>query len=210
MIRKPSRATRFLAAAACAAGCCAGAVRAEPATAAPAGAGMTHERLRAEMAQRHAEHVTALLDRLANRLEIKASQQPAWQGYAAALRDLMSPPLPAGAPEGKAAPDAAALAREHADRAAEHAQKLARLADATAKLEQVLGADQREVLDETARHLTREHGPGPGMAHGGWHGRDGAHCDGHGGPEGHAGMHPGRGPDDDEDGDDAPHGARPR
>jgi len=138
---------------------------------------------REAMAQRFAHHVDEHLDSLAERLEIKASQQPAWQGFATAFRAVMTPPAPPAAGHDA---DAAAMAREHAQRATDHAQKLARLADATAALQQTLSADQRAVLNEAARHFAREHfGRGAmmpwhgnmeheGMEHGGW---------GHGGPD---------------------------
>jgi hypothetical protein len=76
-----------------------------------------------------------------------------------------------------AEPDAAALAREHADRVAERAQKLVRLADATAKLQQVLGGDQRLVLNEAARHFAQEHFGHRWVAQGNFHGRQGPHCE---------------------------------
>jgi len=202
---------RIRAAAACAALLCAGAVLADPAAppqapGAGAESGMTHERMRALMEQRHAEHVTAMLDHLAGRLEIKSSQEPAWQAFSAALRELLSPPPRADAAPGTAPRDAATLAREHADHAAEHAQKLARMADATAKLEQALGAEQRAVLDEAARRFARGDGGRSWMAHGGWREHEGAACDAH---HGHDGMPYGhRGRDDDDD--DAPRRPLPR
>jgi hypothetical protein len=191
-----SRAVR--AAAACAALACAGAVLAEPAAAppatAPAASGMTHEHLRAVMQERHAEYVTQMLDHLGARLEIKASQEPAWQAFSASMRELLSaaPHAAAAAPQ-----DAASLARDHAEHAAEHAQALARLADATAKLEQALGPDQRTVLDEAARRFARHGGEHGWMGHGEGHGdHEGSHCDAH---HGHGAMpygHPGHGDDD--------------
>lgn len=96
-----------------------------------------------------AEETQARLDQDAARLEIKASQEPAWNDYAAALkavseRPRSAAPLPPDA-------DAAALARARADDAAAMAQKLARLADATVKLQAVLTPNQREVLNQIAR-----------------------------------------------------------
>jgi len=218
MIPKKQSAVRSLiVAAACALAVCAGAARAEPA-ATPATPAMTHERLHAVMEQRRAERVTAMLDRLAARLEIKATQESAWQGFSAALRDLMSPPE--AEPHPAVDRDAAAMAREHADRAAAHAQKLARVADATAKLEQVLGGDQRLVLDEAARRFAHEHMAHAGMGHGGWDGHDSAHCDAHHDHEGmrlehdhehghehdHGYGHGGHAAASDDDDDDDPHG----
>lgn len=102
-----------------------------------------------DWAKMHAEHVKKRIDSLADRLEIKASQQAAWQAFAKALNEVFT--LPAKGPEGKM--DAASLARMHADRAAAHAQKLARLADATAKFQEVLTPDQRKTLDQIALHF---------------------------------------------------------
>lgn len=155
------------------------------------------------MLQRWSQHVQAHLDQLAERLEIKASQEPAWQKFAAAFRDNLSDHAMfwhmadgQGGP-GLADADAATLARQQAERARDHAQKLAQLADATAGLQQVLSADQRQVFNEAARHFAREHGGHGGMgamAGGGWHGAMADHCergphsDVHGGyehPHGH-------------------------
>jgi hypothetical protein len=136
-------------------------------------------------AQHHTQHLQEQLDHLAARLEIKASQQDAWQAFAAAFRDVMAPASHVPALEQA---DAAGLARAHADRAAEHAQKLARMADATAKLQQSLAPEQRQVLNEVARRFVRERLGQMGDLHGGMHG-DGAHGAPHceGPDEGH--MH---------------------
>ena len=135
------------------------------------------------MAAAFSRHVQWHLDNLADRLEIQASQEPAWQTFEAALRNvmtfhwkMMTSPLPG--------PDtnAATIARWRADRAAEQARNLDRLAKATAGLRQVLTANQREVLDEVSSRYAGHHfghcfgpmmrgrggmgmGPGPGM---GW------------------------------------------
>ncbi len=163
------------------------------------------ESMHSELAQHVAKHVQMRLDELAARLQIKASQEQAWQAFSTAYRDLVTAHLAqreqtlAGAPD----MDAAALARKHADWAADHAQKLARLADATAKLQQALEADQRLVLNEVARHFVQErlafgrmhehhfahHGQyceGGAGADGRWEHRAGPHGDamGRGGPYG--------------------------
>src|SRR5271154_5256880 len=86
------------------------------------------------MAERHNAMMQMRLDKMQARLEIKASQQAAWQQFASAVSGI-------GATGMKRAPkdaDAATLARFHADRAAEHAKRLATIADATAKLQAVL------------------------------------------------------------------------
>jgi hypothetical protein len=124
-----------------------------------------HQRLdpaqRAKFAQRH-------LDRQAAMLEIKASQQPAWDAYAAAKLALMTgfdnaKPLPPDA-------DAAAIARRRADRAETVAQDLGKLADATAKLQSTLTDDQRKVLDR----MTRSHWHGHDRHDNDWRRRDGS------------------------------------
>lgn len=153
------------------------------------------------------QHVQAHLDRLAERLEIKASQQAAWQKFSAAFKEtaanhVMLDHAPLAGNMGADA-DAATLARRRAERAEQHAQLLARLADATAALQASLSADQRLVFNEVARHYAAEHGMGP-MAHWG-HGygmyehHDG-HCSGPGMGHGY----------DDDDGDaegmHVPHG----
>jgi hypothetical protein len=84
-----------------------------------------------------------------------------------------------GAPEAAAA-DAAALAREQADRAWDHAQRLTQLADATTALQQALTTEQRQVFDEAARHFAREHGGHGGMGpmdEGGYRGAMEDHCE---------------------------------
>lgn len=126
----------------------------------------------------HAEHhLQSHLDALAARLEIKASQEAAWQNFTKTWRDVMAEhessmraaPRPADE-------DAAALSREQAERAAARAKRLARIAEATAQLQQVLTPDQRLVLNEAARRFV-EHAHEMRAAHF-WHrGEDGgAHC----------------------------------
>ena len=160
------------------------------------------------MAAAFSRHVQWHLDNLADRLEIQASQEPAWQTFEAALRNvmtfhwkMMTSPMPG--------PDtnAATIARLRADRAAEQARNLDRLAKATAGLRQVLTTNQREVLDDVASRyaghrfghcfgpMMRGHGGmgmGPGMGPGmGWGpgARSGYGCaygDGGNGPAGGA------------------------
>jgi hypothetical protein len=158
---------------------------AEPAAAAAA----RHEdapagHMYAAMSERWSHHVQSHLDKLAGRLEIKASQEPAWQKFSAAFRDTMHLPDLTGRAamsEGSrmADADAAALARQQAERARDHAQKLTALADATAALRETLDANQRLVLDEAARHFVREHGHGgmAALAEGGHPGAMGDHCE---------------------------------
>ena len=167
--------------------------------------------MHATMEQRWSEHLQAHLDRLAGRLEIKASQQAAWQQFSSAFKETMGEhPMMGreGMDEGRRAEpdiDAAALARRHAERAQQHAQKLARLADATATLQQALNADQRQVFNEVARHFAHEHGRMAMMSR-----EDGGHGD-HCSMRGHEHMHPyGHADyDEDNDGDGGPHGHGP-
>jgi LTXXQ motif family protein len=110
------------------------------------------------------------LDHLAARLEIRASQQEAWNAFTTAVR-AMVPDKPHERPAESL--DAASRARMAADRAAERAKHLTQLADATAKLQQVLDPPQKEVLNEVARHFGSRL-----MAHGdGMHGMHEGHCD---------------------------------
>ncbi len=138
-----------------------------PAPAAKAG----HADMRQDMEKRRQEFFKHLSDRMADRLEIKASQQSAWQAYITALQTAMTPP--AHHPEFKS--DAAGIARLNADMAAEHAKRLASIADATAKFQEVLTPDQRKTFDQMAAAFAH-HGHGHGFGgHGhGW-GRDGGH-----------------------------------
>jgi len=184
MIPLPVRALRALSAGFLAASLI-GALAPLPSRAAQPPASMTQAQ--DEMAQRLTKHLQAHLDQLAGRLEIKASQEPAWQTFSGALRDVMSARLADRERTAGADADAASLARLHAERAAEQAQRLARLADATAKLQQGLSPDQRLVLNEVAQRFAQqrfEHGPmgGHGYEH------RGPHCDGAEGSDGRGGW----------------------
>ncbi|MDR3481390.1 MAG: Spy/CpxP family protein refolding chaperone [Burkholderiaceae bacterium] len=119
-----------------------------------------------DWAKERQERLKHFTDRLANRLEIKASQQNAFQAFVKALEAAAE--HPAMQPEVKT--DAASLARQHADFAAAHAQKLAQIADATAKLQEVLNPEQRKTLDQIAARIAhrgerRGHGD---QEHGRW------------------------------------------
>jgi hypothetical protein len=163
---------------------------AEPAAEPHDGPAATHG-LHDAMVRHWEQHVQGHLDKLAERLEIKASQETAWQNFSSAFRDTMQMHAMMGHPgigdPGKSTDaDAASLARQQADRASERARKLAQLADATAALQQALSADQRLVFNEAARHFEREHGVHGGMealADNGYHGAHGGmggHCERHG------------------------------
>ncbi|HEX7645506.1 MAG TPA: Spy/CpxP family protein refolding chaperone [Burkholderiaceae bacterium] len=134
-------------------------------TTAQAGQTASAER-KAEMEKHRQEFFKHMSDRMANRLEIKSSQQAAFQTYAAALQTAMTPP--ASRPEYGS--DAAGIVRMHADMAAERAKRLAAVADATAKFQDVLSPDQRKTFDQmAAAFMRRHHGMHQGMVPGGGH-----------------------------------------
>ncbi len=117
-----------------------------PASASP-GPGFGGE-ITPEMQQRMQSRMQARLDQMANRLEIKASQQDAWQAYVKTHKEMFDgsmKPAPKDA-------DAATLARHRADMAAKMAQKLATHADATAKLQSALTPEQAKTLADMTRH----------------------------------------------------------
>ncbi len=140
------------------------------------------EEMKQEWVRHRQAEFKAHLDKMAERLEIKPSQQGAWQAFAKACM----PPamLPHDAKPGVEM-DAATMARHHADMAAEHAQHLAQIADATAKLQEVLTPDQRKVLDQMARKF-QHHGP-----HGRYseHEHENGHGDGDGDDDHHHHPH---------------------
>lgn len=103
------------------------------------------------------DHMKIRLDKLAERLEIKSSQQAVWEEFAKSVETLAD----RNAKKPGEDADAATISRYRADRATEFASKLSRIADATAKLQAALSADQRKILDQTAhRFLRHEHGAG--------------------------------------------------
>jgi hypothetical protein len=117
---------------------------------------------RAQMLERMQARMNQRLDRLAARLEIKASQQEAWSTYRAAVQSTFQNRPARPAPDA----DAATLLRFRADMAQRRAQHLGTVADATAKLQQALDPNQRKVLDELARsHGGRGKHRGPGHRH---------------------------------------------
>lgn len=136
-----------------------------------------------DWAKEHHERFKHFADRMADRLEIKASQQTAWQAFTKSLEAAMEHP----AQKAEQKTDAASIARMRADMAAQHAQKLAQIADATAKLQEVLTPDQRTTLDQMAARFGEHHGghrffhhDGEGE-HEGWGGHDHQHDHEHGG-----------------------------
>jgi hypothetical protein len=131
-----------------------------------------------------AARIKTRLDRVANRLEIKASQQSAWDSFAKAVSAM--PAMSIKRPDGDA--DAATLARFRADRAAAFAAKLAQVADATAKLQAILTPEQRKTLNQIAQHFGHHgrrwgnggHGFGGQGGRPGWGGRGDDEEHGHG------------------------------
>lgn len=119
------------------------------------------DRMQASPEQMHAR-MKARLDQLADRLEIKASQQNVWEEYAKSVTALADP----GAKRPDDDADAATVSRYRAERAAELARKLAKIADGTAKLQSVLTEQQRKLFDRVTRH------PFQGWHHG-WNGNMG-------------------------------------
>lgn len=95
--------------------------------------------------------IQARLNRMAERLQIDASQQAAWAAYAQTVESLFT----GGWSKPPADADAAALLRLRAERASAHAQKLTQLASATETLQQALTPEQRQTLDQMMRHKAR-------------------------------------------------------
>ena len=121
----------------------------------------------ADRAQMRQARISQRLDRLAARLEIKASQQDAWASYRKTVESLMQdrPQRPARDA------DAATLMRFRAEMAQRRAKSLLTMADATAQLQQALEPNQRKVLDEITRNFGRQgRRGGPGGHHHGPHG----------------------------------------
>lgn len=117
-----------------------------------------------QMQQYRQEHMKIGLDRLAQRLEIKASQQAVWEDFTKSVETLADQN---GKKPGDDA-DAATIARYRADKAAEFASKLNKIADATSKLQAVLSEDQRKIFNQTAHRFLR-HGQDAARFH---HGMD--------------------------------------
>ncbi len=115
------------------------------------------------------------LEKLSARLELTASQQPAWGAFAKSVEALAER---TATPPGADA-DAAAIARFRADMAAGFAKKLAAIADTTGKLQAVLNDNQRKLFNEEYRRIRH---PGHRCVHGGEHhgahGENGRHDDG--------------------------------
>ncbi len=134
-----------------------------------------------EWANHHQEWCKEKLDQTAERLEIKSSQQSAWQAYAKTVETLRTDSVK----EPGETADAATIARFHADKAGVFAGKLKQIADATAKLQSILTPEQRKTFDQIVR-LAAHHGGGNHEHDEMMHGHEGAmghgdhpHCEHH-------------------------------
>lgn len=109
------------------------------------------------MQRMRAAAIQARLDQAAARLQITASEEPAWQAYSKAVKSFAQPPARPAARRaaGGAAPDAAAMLKRIAAAAMTRAQRLDALADATGKLQAALSPNQQEVLNEIVRTQLR-------------------------------------------------------
>ena len=111
-------------------------------------AGQLSEADRAQVRERMQARMNERLERMAKGLDIKPSQEHAWNAYRNARASVFGtlPQRPASNA------DAATIMRFRAEIAQRRAQHLAVMADATARLQEALDSDQRKVLDEMARH----------------------------------------------------------
>ncbi len=127
--------------------------------------------MRARMAQARTARVQARLDQAAARLEIRASQEPAWNAFAAAVKAYFGAQPGAAAGPGRAAnqqtanqqEDAAALLHRLAAADLTRAQNLQKVADATTRLQAALDPNQREVLNQVVRMQLRRRPGGFGF-----------------------------------------------
>lgn len=104
-----------------------------------------HDMMRPEAMR---EFMQARLDKAAERLEIKASQQSAWDEYAKAVIAMAD--QKGKQPDRDA--DAATVARYRAEMLSELSTKMNNISDATAKLQAVLTDDQRKTFNLIARN----------------------------------------------------------
>jgi hypothetical protein len=138
------------------------------------------------MQAHHEAMLKHALDAGAERLELKASQMPAWQAFSSAFIALHQHPAmgPMGMMGGDKQ-DAAAIVRDAADHAAEHARKLAAVADAAGKLQATMSDNQKTLFTGMVRqHIARMH-----HHHFGMHGHGHGHGDEDGDGEASGGEH---------------------
>ena len=105
------------------------------------------------------------LDKEATILEIRPSQQAAWDEYAAATLEVAASFKDDMQGKTSESLDAAGLLRQRADHLTEAAKNVSKLADATEKLQAVLSTEQRTVLKRLVAHHGFAHGHH--FAHGG-------------------------------------------
>lgn len=105
------------------------------------------------------ERMKAGLDKMAERLEIKASQQASWEEFSKAVSALAEQSVKKPSDDA----DAATVSRYVAERASAFAKKLTRVADATARLQTALTESQRKILNKSSRRfLSQDHAWGRG------------------------------------------------
>lgn len=98
------------------------------------------------------EHMKARLDKLAERLKIRSSQQAAWEEFYRSVEMLAERSVNKPIKDA----DAATILRYRAERATEFAKKLTKIADATANLQTALTEEQRKILDRVSRHFLHQ------------------------------------------------------
>jgi len=127
-----------------------------------------HESMQMSQEKMH-EHMKARLDKLAQRLEIKSSQQAVWEEFAKSVEVLADRNVKKPGDDA----DAATISRYQSDRATEFSKKLTVVADATAKLQAALTENQQKTLNQVARRfLHMDHGWNKGMHR---RGKEGSH-----------------------------------
>lgn len=105
------------------------------------------------------ENIQARMDRLAARLELKASQQAVWKDFVQTVMQVTEIKLKHPGPNATAAE----VAHFRARKAKKLAEVLERIARKTDKLEAALTKEQRAVLDNAFRNYSGRH---PGGMHG--------------------------------------------
>ena len=111
-------------------------------------------------AQERAAHFEKFLVSMANRLEIKSSQQAQWDSFSKALRAFkMQQPwgFAVKEPSQTAPTDAASLAKAMADKMTEGAAKMAVLANETAELQKILTPEQQKTFNQIAWQWMHPH-----------------------------------------------------
>jgi LTXXQ motif family protein len=137
--------------------------------------------LREKWEQEHAAHFERMLNNMANRLEIKASQEAQWDSFTKALRAFnthkdWNNELENGASSKNEGIDAALIAKKMADKMTDRAQKMTVLANETARLQKVLTNDQQKILNQMAWrfvHRSKMHS----SEHPDWHSGNQVHPD---------------------------------